>query len=85
MLDAYDRRMHLVRHNQGLRSYWYLRHYNETMRMRNIQWSKFQLRASQKKIPGFLKPRNFGLDEETSDKKKQNKINPDQNLELTNS
>ena len=55
------------------------------MRMRNIQWSKFQLRASQKKIPGFLKPRNYGLDEETSDKKKQKKINPDQNLELTNS
>ena len=53
--------------------------------MKNIQWSKFQLRASQKKIPGFLKPRNFGLDEETSDNKKQNKINPDQNLELTNS
>ena len=51
--------------------------------MKDIQWSKFQLRASQKKIPGFLKPRN--LDEETSDKKKQNKINPDQNLELTNS
>ena len=46
-----------------------MRHYNETMRMKNIQWSKFQLRASQKKIPGFLKPRNFGLDEETSDKK----------------
>jgi len=53
--------------------------------MRNIQRTKFQLRASQKKIPGFLKPRNFGLDEETNNKKEQNKINPDQNLELSNS
>ena len=56
-----------------------MRHYNETMRMRNIQWTKFQLKVSQKKIPGFLKPRNFGLDEETNNKKEQNKINPDQN------
>ena len=62
-----------------------MRHYNETMRMRNIQWSKFLLRASQKKMPGFLKPRNFRLYEETNNKKEQNKINPDQNLELTNS
>ena len=63
-----------------------MRHYKETMRMRNIQWNvQFLLRASQKKITGFLRPRNFGLDDETSDKKKQNKINPDQNLELTNS
>ena len=85
MLVAYDSHMHLLRRNQGLRCYWYLRHYNETMRMRNIQWSKFQLRASQKKIPGFLKPRNFGLYEETNNKKEQDKTNPDQNLELTNS
>ena len=63
-----------------------MRHYKETMRMRNIQWNiQFQLRASQKKIPGYLKPRNFRLYEETNNKKEQNKINPDQNLELTNS
>ena len=63
-----------------------MRHYKETMRMRNIQWNiQFQLRASQKKIPGFLKPRNFRLYEETNNKKEQNKINPDQNLELTSS
>ena len=73
MLVTYDSRMHLVRQNQGLRSFWYLRHYKETMRMRNIQWTKFQQRVSQKKIPGFLKPRNFGLDEETSDKKSKTK------------
>ena len=54
-----------------------MRHYKETMRMRNIQWNiQFQLRASQKKIPGFLKPRNFGLDEETSDKKKAKQNKP---------
>ena len=63
-----------------------MRHYKETMRMRNIQWNiQFQLRASQKKIPGFLKPRNFRLYEETNNKKEQNKINPGQNLELTSS
>ena len=76
MLVTYDSRMHLVRQNQGLRSFWYLRHYKETMRMRNIQWTKFQQRVSQKKIPGFLKPRNFGLDEETSDKKKAKQNKP---------
>ena len=53
-----------------------MRHYNETMRMRNIQWSKFLLRVSQKKIPGFLKPRNFRLYEETSDKKKAKQNKP---------
>ena len=66
MLVAYNSRMHLVRQNQGLPSLC-LKHYRETMRMRNVQWT------NQKKIPGFLKPRNFGLDEETSDKKSKTK------------
>ena len=52
--------------------------------MRNIQWTRFQLRASQKKPPGFLKPRNSGFDEETKNKKEQDKVK-DQNLETTNS
>ena len=29
----------------------------------------------EKKMPGFLEPRTFGLDEETNNKKEQNKAN----------
>ena len=58
----------------------------QTMRVMNMQWTQVSAEGQpEKKMPGFLKPKNFGLGEETNNKKEQNKINPDQNLELTNS